>query len=96
MTSPCEGFPMTIVESLQFGVIPVVMDSTVALKDIIKNKKNGVIIPYGDEKKMLKNLLRLMKDEKKMYLYANNCISISKEYSINSICNKWMDLLENI
>lgn len=60
MTSAFEGFPMTLVESLQNAVPPVVMDSFQALHDIIVNGSNGVIVQDDDILHSLKKLALTM------------------------------------
>ncbi len=48
MTSAFEGFPMSIIEAQQNGVVPIVMDSFLSVHDIIDNDVNGVLISYGN------------------------------------------------
>lgn len=55
MTSAFEGFPMSIIEAQQNGVVTIVMDSFLSVHDIIDNDVNGVLISYGNTT-MLQNL----------------------------------------
>lgn len=48
MTSAFEGFPMTLVEAQQCGVVPVVMDSYLSLHDIVETGYNGIIVSNED------------------------------------------------
>lgn len=45
-TSEYEGFPLVLAECMSFGVIPVVYDSYSAVRDIIDDGKDGVVILY--------------------------------------------------
>ncbi|WP_294559416.1 glycosyltransferase [uncultured Bacteroides sp.] len=48
MTSVVEGWPMTIVESMQNGVVPVVMASFAAVHDLIEDGRNGYLTKFRD------------------------------------------------
>lgn len=43
MASPREGWGLTITESLQNGVVPVVLNTSTVFKDIIVNQENGFL-----------------------------------------------------
>lgn len=48
LTSPLEGFPLVLPESMAYGVVPIVFDSFGAAHDIIKDKQNGFLVePYN-------------------------------------------------
>ena len=49
LTSEYEGFGLVIVEGMSFGVVPVVLGSYSAVYDILKNKENGIIVPYDKQ-----------------------------------------------
>ena len=49
MTSNYEGFPMVLVEAMQYGCVPFAFDSFPSLYDIINDGINGVIVPAFDE-----------------------------------------------
>jgi len=96
MTSAYEGFPMTLVESQQNGVVPIVMDTYSSLHDIITNGENGVIVPDGDIKAFSKSLAILMKNidkRKKMALAGmNSC----KQYQVSNIVDKWEKIFNRL
>lgn len=52
MTSDLEGFGLVVIESMSYGVVPVVYGSYEAIYDIIDNGKSGLItpIPYNSQK----------------------------------------------
>lgn len=93
MTSEWEGLPMTILESFQMGVVPVVMDSFPAAKDLIVDGKNGFLVEYGDVKTYAEKLRMLMTDEtvlEHMVVYAKKS---SEKYSIGNIMESWNKML---
>lgn len=91
MTSSWEGFPMTILESLQMGVVPVVMDSFPAAKDMIQDGENGYLVD-DDISAFAKRLQILMTDNEKTLLLASNACASSKNYNISEIGTQWMKL----
>lgn len=94
MTSTSEGWPMTLMESIQMGVVPIVMDSFVALHDIIRNDYNGIIVKNKDIDGMSFQLQNLIRDEKKLSELAHNGVKSSKRYTVEIIGEKWISLFE--
>lgn len=96
MTSAFEGFPMTLVESLQRGCVPVVMDSFLSLKDIIKSGENGVISPNNDIEVFAKNAMQLMDDENLLRKMAENAPKSVEKFAVNNILKQWEKLFESL
>ncbi|RGN76255.1 glycosyltransferase [Segatella copri] len=44
MTSSFEGFPMVLVEAMQFGCVPIAFDSFEAIRDVIIPEKTGELV----------------------------------------------------
>ena len=89
MTSNYEGFPMTIVEAMQYGCIPVVFDSFAAVHDVIENGKNGVIIPKFSEKQFAEAIVLLSSQAKKCEVMGEDAQMSVKRFSIDNIVEKW-------
>ena len=90
MTSDMEGWGLTLTESLQMGVIPLVFDSFESVHDIIENNVNGFILPNNNINVYAKCLENLMKDDCLRILMAKKAI----ESSVDKIINQWSDLIE--
>lgn len=94
LTSEYEGFPLVLAECMSFGVIPAVYDSYSAVRDIIDDDKDGIVIPYNqdgfkaDEAAVM--LATIMKDECKRDQMALAAIKKSKDYSLDRIYQEWM------
>lgn len=94
LTSEYEGFPLVLAECMSFGVISVVYDSYSAVRDIISDGKNGIVIPYhkegykADEAASL--LSDIMEDDGKRDALALAAIEKSKHYSVEKIYEEWM------
>ena len=89
MTSAFEGFPMTLVEAQQCGVVPVVMDSYLSLHDIVEDGVNGMITPNGDVPMFARKLSSLMKNDAFRLGMAVNALETSKKFNVDNILKKW-------
>lgn len=92
MTSYFEGFGMTLIESLQMGVVPVVMDSFLSLHDIIQDGFNGYITPNADIESFVKKLESLMQCEEKRLIMAKNGIMSCKKFNVVDVVDQWVKL----
>lgn len=52
LTSFWEGLPVALIEAVTCGV-PVVVTDTLGVRDIVRNKENGFIVPCGDSKSIV-------------------------------------------
>lgn len=94
LTSEYEGFPLVLAECMSFGVIPVVYDSYSAVRDIIDDGKDGVVIPYEkdgyDADKAAGMLVQVMQNDSLREMMAHAAIEKSKAYSVERIYQEWM------
>ena len=94
LTSEYEGFPLVLAECMSFGVIPVVYDSYSAVRDIIDDGKDGVVIPYEkdgyDADKAAGMLAQIMQNDSLRDMMAHAAIEKSKVYSVERIYQEWM------
>lgn len=96
MTSAYEGFPMTLVESQQNGVVPIVMDSYTSLHDIIINGENGIIVPNGNVEAFYMAISSLMTDENKRQQMAKTGLKSCKQYHVSHIVDKWEEIFSRL
>lgn len=94
LTSEYEGFPLVLAECMSFGVIPVVYDSYSAVRDIIDDGKDGVVIPYEkngyDADKAAGMLAQIIQNDSLREMMAHAAIEKSKVYSVERIYQEWM------
>lgn len=93
LTSDFEGFPLVLAECMSFGVIPAVYNSYSAVKDIIEDGKDGVILPKSDigfdAEAMANKMAVVMNNQDKLCLMANAAIEKSKSFSLDTIVKQW-------
>lgn len=93
MTSRCEGWGMTLVESMQFGCVPIVMKNSSATNMIVRNNISGYVVTQGDENAFLKALLRLVSDMSIAEKMSENGYFSVQKYDIENIGSRWLELM---
>lgn len=93
LTSDYEGQPMSIIEAMSKGVIPVIYNSFSAAENIIDNGKNGFLVDYLNEPDFVKKLVFIAENSNKDALrMRRNAVEKSKFLNIEKVGNKWIDL----
>lgn len=96
LTSDLEGFGLVIVEAMQFGAVPVVYGSYVAVYDIITDGKDGFItpMPYNIDNTE-KCIRQLMDDDKIREKMALAAIEKSRRFTLECIKQKWYAIMND-
>lgn len=100
LTSDFEGFPLVLAECMSFGVVPVVYNSYAAVTDIISDREDGIVIPFckegynAEEAAMM--VAGIMKDETLRNNMSLAAIKKSRNYSVDEIYQRWMEIITNI
>ena len=93
MTSYHQGLPLTLIEAISFGTIPIVYESFTSIHDIIKNGENGIIIPKStmgfNKQLMIEEISRLIEDDQLKKRLSYNAYISSRKYDINHIYKQW-------
>lgn len=96
MTSNFEGFPMVLVEAMQYGCVPFAFDSFAAIHDIIDNGVNGFIIPPFDEDKYAETVERFVHlPPEQQTTMQDNCIKKAQTFSVDKIYERWNEIIRN-
>ncbi|MCO6025922.1 glycosyltransferase [Prevotella cerevisiae] len=100
LTSEFEGFPLVLAEAMSFGVIPVVYESFAAVRDIINQGKDGIIVPKINgtfsAEEMARGVESVIKDLEGTHAMPLAAMEKSKQYSLDEIYKSWMKLLEKL
>lgn len=90
MTSYFEGFPMVLVESMNYNIPSIAFDINTGPSDIIENKKSGFLIEDGNLEEFANKLQILMQNENLRKEFGKNAKEkIQKEFSKEVIMKKW-------
>ena len=101
LTSEYEGFGLVIVEGMSFGVVPVVLGSYSAIYDILKNRDNGIIVPYNKQagfhaEEMAKEISWLIEHNAERERMAHNAYESSRNFSLDKIATNWQSTLNKL
>lgn len=90
MTSDYEGISNAMIEALAMGVPTICTDCPAGgARLMINNGYNGILIPVGDEKSLIDSIIRLIEEREFSIKLGINALKIRKEYSMDSIFEKW-------
>jgi L-malate glycosyltransferase len=90
-----EGFGIVLLEAMYYG-LAVISTNRGGQTDIIKNGKNGILVPIGDEKSLADAIRELTLDtdkRKKIGSYNKDDI---KNYEISTTTRKLVDIFRNL
>jgi len=99
ITSNYEGWSMAAVEAMAAGC-PVVMTDVGCAGELVKDGLNGLVVPVGDEEKMVKKILMLAGDKdlrKALADKAKESVNalMSKEEYLSKYLESWKNTVSN-
>lgn len=95
MTSAFESFGMVLTEGMQYGCIPIAYDSYTAVRYIIQNGKNGVLVQPFNIEEYANKLAQLMEDEDERKRLSDVARESVKQFDSQNVFPKWIELIEN-
>lgn len=96
MTSRYEGWPLVLGEGMKYGCVPIVFNSFAAIKDMIEDGTNGVIIPAYDIERYAYRLSQLVDNPNVLSVMRKSSLIKVKEFEITHIIDEWINLFEQI
>jgi glycosyltransferase involved in cell wall biosynthesis len=91
-TSLSEGFPVTIVEALTFGLPVVAFDCDFGPRKLIINNRNGFLIPVGQREVFVEKLNQLQNDFQLRCQFSESAINSNTGLSIDKYLDKILNL----
>lgn len=89
LTSSAEGWGLTITESLQRGVVPVVMNSSPVFEDMIQDGINGFITPNNNIRMFKNKVMKLMTDAVVLRNMQLAALASAEAFSLEKTMVKW-------
>lgn len=93
MTSDKEGWGLTLTESLQRGVVPIVMDSCPVFSEIISDGVNGFLTPNNEIKKFADKVRLLMTNHDILYKMEKQALVSASKFNIDNTIEQWKKIL---
>ena len=95
MTSSFESFGMVLTEGMQHGCVPIAYDSYTAVRYIIHDSQDGILVKPFDTVEYANKLARLMEDEEERNRMSAAARESVKLYDAENVFPKWINLLKN-
>lgn len=94
LTSRYEGFPNSLIEAMNAGIISISSNCDYGPKEIIKNNKNGIIFKMNSSYDLSNKIFDLINNKNKIFYIRKN---LKREFNpkLNNITNykKWQNLV---
>lgn len=95
MSSDYEGMSNAMIEAVCVG-LPIVTTNVSGVKELVKDRENGFVVPCGDVDAMSSALYSVIKDSILLCAFADNSLKKRNSFSLDSIVFEWMTLIERI
>lgn len=96
VTSAYESWCMTLTEGMQHGCVPMAYDSYTAVRHIIHDGKDGLLVTPFDVEEYADKLARLMENEEQRNRLSAAAVESVKQYDAENVMPKWIELLESL
>lgn len=88
-----EGWGLTLTESLQRGVVPVVMNTCSVYRDIITDGYNGYLTPGSRMRPFVERILTLISDPVRLRAMQLNALNSANRFTITKTMEKWEEVI---
>jgi glycosyltransferase involved in cell wall biosynthesis len=92
LTSPKEGWGISILEAAACGTPSVVSDSP-GLRDAVQDERTGVLVPHGDVEALARSLEALLDDEERLGEMGRRARSHAEGFSWESAARRMEQFL---
>lgn len=96
MTSSFEGLPMTLLESMQYGIVPVAFNSFLSVTEIIEDNVNGRLITPFVLQEYVNSLAAIMSSETLLEKYSNAARRSAKRFDLSNIGEQWISMFKEL
>ncbi len=96
LSSRFEGFPLVLLEAMGKGMGVVAFDCPTGPRDIIEDRRNGIIVPPKDPAAFATGLTALIEDEELRRRCGAAAAETAHEYTIEAIGPRWEALFRDL
>ena len=90
-----EGLPLNIMEAMA-KLKPIIVTDCRGNRDLIKNNKNGLVVPINDQTKLIKAITKLKNNPRIAQKLAKENQKIVEEYELDNILPKYTKIYEDL
>jgi glycosyltransferase involved in cell wall biosynthesis len=93
LCSDFEGLPLSLLESMGAGLVPVVSDLPSGISEVV-NERNGIRVPITDEQGYVNAVLKLAEDRDMLNSYSNEAkTAVRQSHSTAAMTRRWEEML---
>lgn len=92
LPSKWEGMPMVILEAFEVG-LPVIAYDITAMKPLVTNGREGIIVPPFETEKFGEAMLKLTEDHSTRKAMGKMSAEKSQDFDVSNIASKWERML---
>jgi glycosyltransferase involved in cell wall biosynthesis len=94
LSSRVEGFPMSVMEAMAYGLPTVAFDCAPGVRELITHGSDGLIVPPGNTTEFAEALARLMGDESLRAKLGHQARSSVQRFSADMVLDRWEQMFE--
>ena len=95
-SSRFEGFGMSLLEAMSYGLPVVSFDCPCGPRDIVSNGKDGILVENGNTQALAAALKRLADNADQRAALAEEAVKTSQKYDISIIGKRWEELFRSL
>ncbi|GAA3322845.1 glycosyltransferase [Paeniglutamicibacter sulfureus] len=94
LCSKFEGQSLAILEAQAHGCVPVAYDVDFGPRDVIENRRNGFLVPFGEQETAVQAVTSLLTDDSLCEAMSTQGFNDSVHFRSDVIFGKWMEALD--
>ena len=96
VTSSYESFSMVVLESLKYGVVPIVNNSFPSASYLVKDGVNGFLPKKFDKSEFLNALQKVTSSDDLWKAMSKNSIKSARKFSTDNVGREWLKLFDEL
>ena len=97
LPSDYEGLSNSLIEALAIGIPTISTDHPIGgAKMFIENKKNGILIPVGNEDALVDAMNFIIDNPEKAQMFSQNSQSIREKLAVDAIVQEWICYIKKV